>query len=191
MTERAKASKSSATANRYVAFLRGINVGGKVIIKMDALRAVLAANGFANVKTVLASGNVLFDAKPAAPTKIAAHVASILAEKFGRKIGVVVRPLAEIQKLAVGNPFAGIEPKPQTRLHVTFLSEPRLGSLKTLYKSLTGDFVILRATADTVFSVLTLSERTGTTEAMKILESQFGREITTRNWNTIQKIVSA
>jgi len=191
MTERARASNSSATANRYVAFLRGINVGGKVIVKMDALRAVLAANGFANVKTILASGNVLFDAKPAASTKIATEVASILAKQFGRKIGVLVRPLAEMQKLAAENPFSGIKLTPQTRLYVTFLSESRTGSLKKPYKSAGGNFVILRATSGEVLSVLTLTEQAGTTDAMKILEAEFGRDITTRNWNTIQKIVSA
>lgn len=191
MTEQAEARSGNAAVNRYVAFLRGINVGGKVIIKMDALRTVLAADGFANLKTILASGNVLFDAKPAAPTKIAAQIESILARQFGRKIGVIVRTLTEIQQLVVDNPFAKIKMTPQTRLYVTFLSEPRKDALKTPYKAAGSNFVILRATVNEVSSVLTFPEQAGTTDAMKILETEFGRKITTRNWNTIQKIVSA
>ncbi len=176
---------------RYVAFLRGINVGGRVIIKMDALREVLKAHGYANIRTILASGNVLFDTNPAEPELIAAEIERVLAKHFGREIGVIVRTLTEIQELVVDNPFAKIRVTPQTRLYVTFLSEKRTGKFKTPYQTPKGDFAILRVTIGEVISVVTLSEQARTTDAMKILETNFGRKITTRNWKTIQKIARA
>ncbi len=63
-----KKSESGATT-RHVAFLRGINVGGKNIIRMEAVKQALAALGLLNVRTVLASGNVLFDS----PEKVGQH----------------------------------------------------------------------------------------------------------------------
>jgi uncharacterized protein (DUF1697 family) len=63
--------------SKYVAFLRGINVGGHKTIKMDELKEAFEANGFKNVKTFLASGNVLFDAPKAGVTTLAKKIRNL------------------------------------------------------------------------------------------------------------------
>ena len=174
----------------YVAFLRGINVGGNKIIKMADLAKAFASLGFTNVKTLLASGNVVFDAANA-KAATAPVIEAKLEKALGKKVGVLLRTGQEIQAMVAAPPFKGITVTPATRLYVTFLSEKPKSTLKIPYESPEKDFRILRLSADAVFSVLTLSPKRGTTDAMNILEKEFGKAITTRNWNTIVKIGKA
>jgi uncharacterized protein (DUF1697 family) len=175
---------------QYVAFLRGINVGG-VTVKMDKLKKVFEAIGFSNVKTLLASGNVLFSAPSASQSALVKKIEAKLDTAFGRAIGVLVRKIEELRRLAEANPFAGIKVTPQTRLYVTFLSEKTTSSLKIPYISSDKNFKIIRATENEVYSVATLSPNSRTVDLMSILEKEFGRKVTTRNWNTIEKVLKA
>jgi hypothetical protein len=86
------------------------------------------------------------------------------------------------------DPFAGIEVTPDMRLFVTFLREPPAGSMPLPYESPDESYRIFRVDDGAVFSVLTLSEGNRTPDAMKILEKEFGRDITTRNWNVLTKL---
>jgi uncharacterized protein (DUF1697 family) len=95
----------------------------------------------------------------------------------------------EIQELADSNPFKKITVTPQMRLYVTFLSEKPKSSLKIPYESPEKDFKIVRVSNNEVCSVLTLSPNTGTVDAMSVLEKEFGRKVTTRNWNTVIKLL--
>jgi uncharacterized protein (DUF1697 family) len=173
----------------YVAFLRGINVGGNKILKMEDLRAAFTSLGFRSVSTLLASGNVLFESPPADEAELTRKIEAGLKKKFGRDIGVVLREIAELRRLAETDPFRGIKVTPQTRLYVTFLSEKAKSRLKIPYESPEKDLKILRATDREATSVLTLSPGRGTPELMGALEKEFGRNITTRNWNTIVRIL--
>lgn len=173
---------------RYVAFLRGINVGGHNKLKMEDLRQAFMSWGFQSVKTLLASGNVIFDAQDIDADVIAATVTKGIYEAFGLDISVIVRTLDQIEGLVDQKPFNEITVTKQTRLYVTFLSDNSQSVLKVPYDSPEKDFKILIVFAGEVCSVLTLTPQGGTTEAMNILEKEFGKNITTRNWNTITKI---
>jgi uncharacterized protein (DUF1697 family) len=173
--------------SRYVAFLRGINVGG-VTVKMDKLKKALEAIGFANVKTLLASGNVLFTAPSANESTLVKKIEKQLEAAFGREIGVLIRKIEELQRLAAADPFAGIKVTPQTRLFVTFLSEKNMSRMKIPFETPDKNCRIIRANDREVCSVLTLYR---TVDLMSMLEKEFGRKVTTRNWNTIEKILKA
>jgi uncharacterized protein (DUF1697 family) len=175
---------------KYVAFLRGINVGG-VIVKMDKLKKTFEAIGFAEVKTLLASGNALFTAPSASESALAQKIEKKLETAFGREIGVIVRKVEELQRLAEADPFAVIKVTPQTRLYVTFLAEKNKSSLKIPYETPGKNIRLIRAADREVYSVVTLSPGTGTVDLMSFLEKEFGRKVTTRNWNTIDKILKA
>jgi len=176
---------------KYVAFLRGINVGGHKAIKMEELKKAFETLGFENVKTLLASGNVLFAAPAASESALAKKIEKKLETAFGHEIGVLIRKIAGLQRLAEADPFAGVEVTPQTRLYVTFLAEKPRSGLKIPYESPDKNFKIIRATGSEVYSVLTLSPNSRTIDLMSILEKEFGRKVTTRNWNTIEKILKA
>jgi len=169
---------------RYVAFLRGVNVGGHKPVKMGELKKIFGSLGFQNVKTILASGNVLFETPDTSTDMLARKIEDKLEQEFGYEIGVLLRTMEEIRKLADANPFKNIEVTQQTRLYVTFLSEKKERAVKILYKSTGKDFKIVHISASEVCSLLDLSPDRGTTELMSFLEQKFGRKVTTRNWNT-------
>ena len=173
---------------KYVAFLRGINVGGNSLVKMADLKKAFEARGFKNIQTILASGNVIFESKTADPEALTRKIETLLKKQWGRSIAVFVRTVDELSKMSALQPFKGVTIESTTRLYVTFLSENSRG-LKL--PELPSELRITRIKDDAVFSVLELSPKRNTTDSMAILEKAFGPRITTRNWNTIQKILKA
>jgi uncharacterized protein (DUF1697 family) len=182
-------ARSNSTSIKYAAFLRGINVGGHKTVPMEGLKKTFASLGFQNVKTLLASGNILFDAPETTIVELTQKISAYLEKIFGFEIGVLVRTKVEIQKLTDSAPFKKIRVTPQTRLYVTFISGKPKGALKIPYESPGKEIRILQASDSAVLSVVTLSPGVGTIDLMGILEKEFGKNITTRNWNTIIKMV--
>ncbi|MSR88313.1 MAG: DUF1697 domain-containing protein [Candidatus Margulisbacteria bacterium] len=145
----------------YFAFLRGINVGGKRLVKMDALRSLFLELGYENAHTILASGNIRFEAvNPTAET-----IESALESSFGFSIPVTLWTLREIQTLVESNPFSHVDISPDTKCYVTFTAD--------------------RA----VCSLLVLSKDRKTTDLMKELDKEYGKRVTTRNWNTVLRLL--
>lgn len=175
---------------QFVAFLRGINVGG-VLVKMVDLKEVFASLGFQNIRTLLASGNVIFEANNTEQDKLVSVIEQGLEKQFGRHIDVLVRKMTEIQRLVNSDPFKGIPVTPATRLNVTFFTEPSTSSLKIPYESPGKNLRIVSVAEGAIASVVTLIEGRGTVDLMGFLEKQFGKKITTRGWNTIGKIAKA
>lgn len=173
--------------NRYVTFLRGINVGGKTV-KMDVLRAAIEKAGYENVRTLLASGNVVLDSKLKSVQAVRTEIEGVLSKTFGFEVHVIARTAREIEDLQTAELFRGVKVNPATRLYITFLSEKPKSKLKVPFASLDGDYKILAVLEGHVVSVLTLTPQSGTVDAMAILEKEFGKEITTRNWNTLLKL---
>jgi uncharacterized protein (DUF1697 family) len=172
--------------NRFVAFLRGINVGGNKMVKMEELRSVFEDLGCTNVKTVLNSGNVFFETQQS--SDVAAKIEDALEKTFSYKIYVVLRTINDIQALINSDPFNGITITSQTRLYVTFLANPPGNVLKIPDDSSEKDFKMLSVTKSEVCTVLTLSPEKNTTDLMKSIEKEFGKDVTTRSWNTILRI---
>ena len=176
----------------YVALLRGVNVGGHRRVRMQALGEVFAALGCAQVRTVLASGNVVF-APPARlagdEARLAARIERALAEAFGHETGVVLRPREELQRLAKRQPFGGERVMANTRLFVTFVAKTHRTALDIPYTSPDGSFRILCASEREVCSVLTLGPHWGANlRQMEVLERAYGGGITTRSWSTVLRL---
>jgi uncharacterized protein (DUF1697 family) len=175
----------------YAAFLRGINVGGHKLVKMDALKNAFESLGFENVKTLLASGNVVFQAPPMSASVLTKQLEEKLKKTFGFEISVLIRSIKELQRLDKAKPFAGIKVTPQTRLFVTFLTEKPASRLKIPYVAPGRNFKILRASNSEVCSALTITNLRRGMQFMAFLEKEFGRMITTRSWSTITRILNA
>ena len=105
----------------YIAILRGINVSGQKLIKMDKLREALASLGFSNLATYIQSGNVVFQAAPENNLTLAKKIHDRIEEAFGFDVPVLVRSLEEWQQVVDNFPFEGIEE--MNRLLITFLEE--------------------------------------------------------------------
>jgi uncharacterized protein (DUF1697 family) len=108
--------------SRYVAFLRGINVGGKNKLPMKDLAAMFEKAGGSDVRTYIQSGNVIFGAPAKLASAIAATVAGRIASDFGFHSPVVVRSQAQLQQAVDGNPFLQKKLDPAL-LHVYFLAD--------------------------------------------------------------------
>lgn len=178
---------SAPTLKKYVIFLRGINVGGKKKVPMTELKKTLANLGFENIQTLLNSGNVVFETKQTTEKELVEKISGQLKKTFGFEIATIVRSFEEIKSMVELDPFREIEVNKNTRLYVSFLPEKTKSVLSLPYVSDEKDFRILRRTDREVFSFLQL-ETLKSVDAMAFLEKEYGKNITTRNWNTIQKI---
>jgi uncharacterized protein (DUF1697 family) len=117
----------------YISMLRGINVGGHKLVKMEKLRSAFEALGFASVQTYIQSGNVVFRARKSSTSALSKKIEEKIAEEFGFSVSVITRSSDELEKTIRSNSFVnqpGIDPE---RLHVMFLSEaPAPAALKKL-----------------------------------------------------------
>lgn len=158
---------------------------------MAELKKLFESMGFQGVRTILNSGNVLFQAGGAPTKTLGDKIEKEIEKAFGHKVAVILRTIPEIQEIADSDPFKKVKVTPDTRLYITFLSDQPAANLKLPYEASQKDFKILSIQDGAVFSVVTLKPNRGTTEAMADLEKQFGKRITTRNWNTITKMLKA
>ena len=160
----------------YVALLRGVNVGGNKMVKMDALRATFEKLGYTNVRTVLQSGNVIFDAK-AKPRDLDAHIGT----------SVVLRTQAEIRKVMAANPFPREAEEDPGHLLVVFLSAP-LPSDEPLRKVATAAEKFVAKGSEIYIH---FGEGAGRSKlAQTLTEKKLGVVCTARNWNTVGKLAS-
>jgi uncharacterized protein (DUF1697 family) len=174
---------------KYLAFLRGINVGGNRKVSMGDLQKLFLEMGFTEVRTLLNSGNVLFASDETEVSDLRIKIEEKLVNVFGWKIGIIIRSQKEIQDIVSKNPFQNSNLTQETRLYVTFVSDTPRSSLKIPYESPEKNFKILQVSNNAIFSILLLSEKYNSTDAMKVLEKEFGKNVTTRNWNTLVKLV--
>lgn len=174
----------------YVAFLRGINVGGNRIVRMDDLRKAFKVAGYSNISTLLATGNVIFDSDNDDLEELTDSLEIFLKKRFGFEIFVLLRTMNNIKRLVESDPFKGIKVTNETRRYVSFLNEYKKPNIKIPYEAGNGHFKILRVTPDEVCSLLILSPESNTVDLMGIVEKEFGKKITTRNWNTLLKLMA-
>ena len=187
--DRMGSDETRTDTDTTVAFLRGINNIGQKTVKMDSLRRAFEKMGHQNVRTHLASGNVVFETPKISRAKLVKIIGDRLERALGYEITVILRALSDLEALYDSKPFRNVVVTPRTKLWVTFLGKKPKSSLKIPFTSPRKDFRIVRVSAMEVCSVLTPSRRRGGTRLMSFLDKEFGRNITTRNWNTIVRIL--
>lgn len=173
-------------AETYIAFLRGINLG-KRRVKNDQLLNIFTSLGFDGVKVLIASGNVLFTAVDSDESCVASTIEKALADRLGFNVDTLLRTADEIRAMLEADPFKGITVTKDTRLYVTLLSEPTASTMTLPYASDDGRLRIVSRTQREIYSVLTVEDGGRTVDLMAILEKEYGKRATTRNWNTIVK----
>ncbi|MDX9881998.1 MAG: DUF1697 domain-containing protein [Prolixibacteraceae bacterium] len=172
---------------RYVALLRGINVGGHHKLPMGELRSVMTKLGFENVVTLLNSGNVIFDAHRGCDGELEKIISVSLEKNFGFPVPVLLRTADDILDVIRDNPFGNIEITRDLRLYVSFLKHIPSVNVNIPWISDDHSFRITELRGTAIFSILDLAV-TQTTKGMEVLEQFFGKDITTRNLNTIKRI---
>ena len=170
---------------QWVAFLRGINLGGRTV-RMEELCRAFQQAGFTRVASVLASGNILFSSDPPPDAQ---QISLVLEKAFGFPIDVVLRSLDQLQAMVASDPFAGWEADRNTKFYVTFSSAPLAGALDALEAD-PADFQLVRVDEKDYFCVAFRQPSGRFGAGMDRLERRFSDQtITTRNWNTIHRIM--
>ena len=169
---------------RYAAFLRGVNLG-KRTVKSAELKAAFEALGFENVKTLLASGNVLFDA--ATDKDLKARIETGLKAQFGFEVGTVLRSLDDLAAMVKSDPFKRQEGE-DAKLHVMLFDVPVPATLAP--KGIAGDFDVAKVGRRELFFIFYRKpDGTYSGNSDFNIEKQLpkGTLVTMRNWNTILK----
>jgi len=168
-------------APTHVAFLRGINVGGKNVVPMKELAAIFTDAGCGAVRTYIQSGNVVFRATAALAKKLPSLVAARVEERAGCKPPVVLRTREELERIVAGNPF--LPRRPAEELHVYFLADrPAAAAVAALdsRRSPPDEFI---ARAGEIY--LWLPNGMGRTKLTNAyFDSKLATVSTARNWRT-------
>lgn len=173
------------------AFLRGINLG-KRQMKMAELKACLDAAGFAEVKTVLASGNVRLLAD-GTETTVKARLEQAIKDQFDFPVGVVLRSEDEIRAMLDSHPFGSLDPKADLTRHVLLFDKPLPQGLTI--EDRPGDTEILRIEERALYIAAYKQPNGRYTEhvdaVLKPLYAAIGKTNldTMRNWNTMEKML--
>jgi uncharacterized protein (DUF1697 family) len=168
-----------------VCLLRGVNVGGSHKMKMDALRDLFTELGYANPRTLIQSGNIVFEARRLPDSR---KLESAIESRFGFHSDVVLRTAEELGETIHGNPFAGREGINPSRLLVTFLSrDPGTEAEASLHAlDLAGEEAHLRGRDLYIY----FQQGIGKTRLkFPALAKALGESGTARNWNTVLKLV--
>jgi uncharacterized protein (DUF1697 family) len=173
----------TSDTTRYVALLRGINVGRAHQVDMPRLRELLTDRGHANVRTHLRSGNVVLDS-PMAEAELATDLATAIAAEFGFAVPVVVRTGAEMAAVVYGDPFATVATDP-ARYLVTFMADPPDPARVDALPPAEGGEYLVRGRELYLWLPDGIQ---GTPLASWKWDTLLGRPGTSRNWNTVTKL---
>jgi uncharacterized protein (DUF1697 family) len=175
---------------RYVALLRGINVGGNKKVPMAELRAMTESMGFTDVKTLLQSGNMVFTGKAIATAKLEAQLEKATRSEIGVECSYMVRTDAEWRSIIAANPYAAMAKADPSHLLVQVCKEaPSAAAVKALrVHAVPGEEIRL------VGRELFICYPHGIGEsklAAALTRAVLGTPSSGRNWNTVLKIDSS
>jgi uncharacterized protein (DUF1697 family) len=156
-------------------------------VKMPELRKTFEAAGFTEVKTVLSSGNVVFSARSASESSLQRKAEAAMRERLDQSFVTIVRPIDVLRTMLASNPYRAFRLSPSAKRIVTFLrDEP--GSKISLPLELEGAR-LLSLNGRELFSAYVPSPKGPV--FMSLIERTFGKELTTRSWDTVAKVARA
>jgi uncharacterized protein (DUF1697 family) len=171
----------------YVALLRGINVGGKNLIRMPALKACFEANGFEDVVTYIQSGNVLFRSSGSG-SELGRRIETMLSKTFDYRASVVLRSRSQMRTIVEGAP-QGFGADPATfRYDAIFLKEP-LTSRAALKQVPAKEGVDEVNAGRGVLYFSRLTSRASQSRLSRVVSMPIYQSMTIRNWNTTTRLL--
>ncbi len=173
---------------RYIALLRGINVGGNNIIKMADLKKSFEEMGFENVKTYIQSGNVLFNSEEKDLIKLEKKIEQALSDQFNYVSKVVIISHEKLKGVVENAPNDFGVYAQDYRYDVLFLKSP-LTPEAALEKIFMRDGVDTVIAGEGVLYFSRLISKAGQSYLNKIVGTAVYKEMTIRNWNTTMKLL--
>ncbi|SHG96521.1 DUF1697 domain-containing protein [Streptoalloteichus hindustanus] len=170
---------------RYVALLRGINVGGRQKVAMADLRALLTGLGHTEVSTLLQSGNAVFTASDQRTERLAAEIEEALARELGLTVRVVVRTGEELRAVVEHNPLEVVDP---ARFLVSFLAERPDPALFAALDP--ASFAPEELAVGDRELYLSLPDGIQRARLPQLVDRLLPAQATARNWNTVTKLLA-
>jgi uncharacterized protein (DUF1697 family) len=169
----------------WIALFRGINVGGKNVLPMKSLVAILAKLGHRDIQTYIQSGNAVFRSAKKKAADVEQQISAAVAKTHGFRPRVLALEVRDLQKAIAANPFSAAAAHPQT-LHLYFLTQaaaqPDIKALNEL-KAKNESFVITKK----VF-YLHAPEGIGKSKLAGRVEKCLQVDATARNWQTVSNV---
>lgn len=169
---------------RYAAFLRGVS---PMNAKMPELKQAFEAAGFREVRTVLSSGNVVFDARRASETTLERAAEAAMSKRLGQAFLTIVRPVEALREILASDPYADFEVSPAAKRIVSFLRLPPGSPLELPMEQ--DNARLLTVIGREVYSAYLPTPKGPV--FMTLIERAFGKEVTTRTWDTVTKVARA
>lgn len=173
---------------KFAALLRGI-APMNPNMRNEKLRGVCESLGLKQVQTVISSGNVVFETESADPAELEATLEAAWLSELGFDSTTIVRSHRQLQDLTELNPFGSLKHGKQTYLLATFSKAPLAIEFDLPYQPPEAEFSIVAATDREVFTVSDATSA-ATPGVMAWLEGHIGKEITSRTWLTVARILN-
>ncbi|MDR7211978.1 DUF1697 domain-containing protein [Flavobacterium piscis] len=172
----------------HLALLRGINVSGHNMIKMEALKTMLENIGFSNVRTYVQSGNVFVDSEEESESKVGFMIKQEIFKVFGHDVPAVVIAKTDLEKCFKNNPFLKVKEVDTKKLYVAFISvalkSENINDLKI------SQFKPDEASIDENRIFIKYAVGAGKTRFdQKYIEKKLNVTATIRNWNTVTNLL--
>lgn len=172
----------------YISILRGINVSGQKLLKMDALKKMYESLDFKNITSYVQSGNVIFKTNSTPTKELAELITTQLKTDFGFDIPVLVLEVKTLERIIALNPFTKASIENISALHVTFLADPPISLNQELIKAKQQPNEEIEFTTEAIY--LYCPDGYGKTKlTTNFLEAKCKVNATTRNWKTTKELL--
>jgi uncharacterized protein (DUF1697 family) len=182
-------SEEHDNMNSYIAFLRGINVGGKNLIKMEDLREVFESLGLRNVRSYIACGNIVFESIDTNSSSLGRKIEKKIEKELEQKVVVLLFKIAEIEEMLKRDPFKRIKANEDVMLCVALLAEEPSMKLSLPLVSAVEKLEVVEVRRRAAFVVARRKKTGWFGFPNNFVEKQLGIRATTRQFTTLQKII--
>lgn len=174
---------------KYVALLRGINVGGKTLIRMATLKESFEHLAYDNVRSYINSGNIMFETASRPTLALASEIEKTIEESFSLTVRVVVIAESEYRTM-IANVPSGWGKKADWKYNLLFLIPPYdTKSIVEDIGELKPDIEIMKVGEGVIYQALLFSSY-GKTTTGKLAARASYKQMTVRNWNTAQRLLA-
>ena len=174
---------------QYVALLRGI-APSNPNMRQAKLKGELETLGFTSVRPVISSGNVVFESPERRASALDARMEAAWPARLGFTSTTIVRSRAELERIVALDPYAGLEHRKNTYLLATFFKRRMKVPFSPPFEPAGQPWRVVAAADRVIFSVIDTT--TGKTpDLMSWLDRTFGREVSSRTWKTVHRILAA
>lgn len=170
----------------FISMLRGVNVGGHHLIRMDALRELYGSLKLQDAQTYVQSGNVIFRTKITDEVTLAKKIQGGIEKSFGIRPEIILRTRSEMGEVIAANPFANRKDVEPNKLVVSFLNGVPSSEIRKMVESVKATPEELRLIGRELF--VHFPDGMGRSKLTPVLDRIFKTSVTARNWNSVTKM---